>query len=278
MTESLLSAVGVAESGSRARNRPASRAHVASDLGAAALTGGLVLGGASILWQWQGIPVGDLTRDPSNSLHYPPYIGSVSSFGIMLWTVTASLCIFTGVVSRSALSVRFGTSAFFLSSGMLTALLMLDDLFLFHEKVFPVLMHIPEYVTLSSYVLLVGGYLVVFRREILRTDFSVLLVAGGLLAAAMVADTFPNRAADTSIQFLIEDGLKFLGIATWFTYYCRLCLEEMLRLVRPTSAAFSPETTSGLNRSAQRPPPQEISPGVPANKKRIRDMPGYSGI
>lgn len=185
-----------------------------------------VLGCAVIIWQWKGIPIGNLTRDPSNILSSPFYLGAISSLGIMLWTATASICIFTGFIcQRSGKNLEL--SHFLLASGLLTTVLMFDDLFLFHEIVFPHRLHVPEYVVYGVYILAPLSLLACYWRLILRTEFPLFVAAGCFLGASMLADTLTNVSADTSIKFLIEDGLKLFGIMSWFIYYVRLCLAEL---------------------------------------------------
>lgn len=182
-----------------------------------------ILGGAVVLWQWKGIPIGDLTRDPANILNAAFYIGSISSIGILMWTATASLCLFTGFLGWREFP-HSALSRFLIASGLLTAALLFDDLFLFHEKVFPHRLHIPEYVLYSTYAFTGLAFLFIFRRVIKSTRFLVLFAAGGFLGISMIVDTLTNNAQDTSIKFLVEDGLKFFGIVSWFAYYVQICL------------------------------------------------------
>ena len=185
-----------------------------------------VLSAAVILWQWKGIPLGNLTRDPSNILNSPFYLGAISSFGIMLWTATATLCIFTGTIGRHTAS-NSDICNFLVASGLFTAALMLDDLFLFHEKFFPYYLHIPEYAVYSIYLLTGVAFFLFFRKFIFQTNFLMLFAAAFFLGLSIVADTLTNNIEDTSIKFLIEDGLKLFGIMNWFMYYVHLCIGEI---------------------------------------------------
>jgi len=104
---------------------------------------------------------------------------------------------------------------------------MFDDLFLFHDQVFPHRLNIPEYFVYGVYILAPLSLLAYYRRLILSTEFPLFVAAGCFLGASMLADTLTNASADTSIKFLIEDGLKLFGIMSWFIYYVRLCLAEL---------------------------------------------------
>ncbi len=192
-------------------------------LAATYAAGTAVLGGAVVLYLWKGIPIGNLTRDPANVLDFPFYYGAISSLGILLWGATATLCGFTALALDGA-GVR---SRFLYASAALSGLLLLDDLFLLHEIVFPQKLHLPELLVYGAYA--AGGLLVFvwFRTVIWTTEYPLLLVAGGFLAVSLVADTATNDWPDASLKFLVEDGLKFFGIAGWFGYYARTCLGEL---------------------------------------------------
>ena len=55
----------------------------------------------------------------------------------------------------------------------------------------------------------------------------MLFAAAFFLGLSIVADTLTNNIEDTSIKFLIEDGLKLFGIMNWFMYYVHLCIGEI---------------------------------------------------
>lgn len=186
---------------------------------------GSVLVAAVILWQFAGIPLGNLTRDPSNILDYPFYLGAISSLGVMLWTSTIAVCLHTSLLLRLTSRDR-SIANMLLAAGLLTTALMLDDLFLFHEKFFPDYLRIPEYVVYSAYILGAGSFLLTFWRQILRSSYPILLAAGAFLGASMLSDHITNHYADTSIKFLIEDGLKLFGISAWATYFISTCVKE----------------------------------------------------
>ena len=71
-----------------------------------------------------------MTRDVSVLGNVNPFAGFLSSFGILLWAATSAICIFTSVIIKTQ---KFEL-LFFLSSGLLTLYLLIDDLFLIHEQ------------------------------------------------------------------------------------------------------------------------------------------------
>lgn len=199
-----------------------------------------IIGAVIAAWQIKDIPVGDFTRDPANTFDSAFYVGSVSYIGAILWTATATICLFASVILRSGDSdANSETIKFLFASGLLTAALLFDDLFLFHEIFFPRYFGIPDFVTFSTYAVVTLIYLYVFRRTILQTHFGVLILAGVLLGLAMVVDKLYDDSVDTSVKFLIEDGLKFVGIATWFVYYVRLAFDRCCAAVQGKETAQS---------------------------------------
>jgi hypothetical protein len=198
------------------------------DVAGAYLVAILILGTAVVLWLVKDIPIGYFTRDPANTFDYEFYIGSISNIGIILWTATATICIFAAKILRShqISGDQREIGNFLFASGLLTLALLFDDMFLLHENFFPQYLHIPDYLTFSAYAAITLSYLFFFRDVILKSHFLVLVMAGLLLGLSMIADKLMDDSADTSIKFLIEDGLKFFGITTWFVYYARLAIDQ----------------------------------------------------
>ncbi len=174
------------------------------------------------------IPIGNLTRDPAGTLHFPFYYGAISHAGILLWCATATMCLFSVLALR-----RHATGAslerFFLASTAVTLMLLFDDLFLFHETVFPHYLGIPELVTYIAYVLAIGSYVVVFRRTLMKAEFLLLLSAGVFLGSSIIADRIflAFGSAETGTMYFIEDGLKLVGIACWAAFFARLSLHQV---------------------------------------------------
>jgi len=95
------------------------------------------------------IPISYFTRDPSAIMGAPFFIGLFSNVGILFWCSSAAICLFTFAVLRKDFDNR-ELSSFFLFSGLITSILLLDDLFLFHEEVCLKYLHIPEEVVLPD--------------------------------------------------------------------------------------------------------------------------------
>jgi hypothetical protein len=173
---------------------------------------------AILLLHWgKGIPIGYLTRDPALVVNIPIYIGSFSIIGILLWFSAAALCLFSApLVSHPKDN---SLQQFLLMSGLFTLLLVLDDLFLLHEEVFPKYVGIPERVVEASYGILMLLYLFKFRAVIFKTEFLLFGLALGLFGFSLGLDVLPQNIY---FRHLLEDGSKFAGIVTWLVYFARV--------------------------------------------------------
>jgi len=167
-----------------------------------------------------GIKVSKFTRDPVQVLDGPAYIGVYSNIGILIWTAAAAGCFFSGGL-LSRVPEMLPVAKFFFVSGGITSVLVLDDMFMFHEVVFPEYLGIWEALIAPSYAVMILFYLFSFRHYILKTDYIILglaLICFGFSASidivAMVAGEFHG-------VHLLEDGFKLLGIVGWSTYMLR---------------------------------------------------------
>jgi hypothetical protein len=161
-------------------------------------------------------PIGFFTADPASALSAErcswdcSYAGVVSNLGALGWAATAATCFLVAALLARIAGAPPRRSPF-LWAGVVTTALLVDDLFMVHEFLY--FRGVPE---LAVFALLGAGvvaYLVAFRSFLLRTDFSLLVVAGALFLVSVVVDAL------TSGQHLIEDGPKFVAIMTWAVYF-----------------------------------------------------------
>jgi hypothetical protein len=154
-----------------------------------------------------GTDIAAFTHDANALRRLPFYAGLLSNVGVMLWAATAGVCLFCAAVQGR------GQRAFFLLGGLLTAVLLLDDLFMLHGEVFDAVLGVPEPLTYATYVAAAAGYLLAFRRKILSTAFVPLAASLALFGVSVVCDVaFPQHE-------LLEDGCKLLGIGCWSAYF-----------------------------------------------------------
>jgi hypothetical protein len=170
----------------------------------------------SILFQ---ISITSFTRDVTAIANIHPLSGILSTLGILLWCVAASVTLFTAFILRHYEQVK--SFKFIFSSSLLSTYLMLDDAFLFHEGLAFRYFAIDEKVVLLTLGIAVLAYLVLFRQIILKTKYSVLLLAFVFLTISVLTDGIldPWFWSLGHWEYFIEDGFKWLGIVSWCSYY-----------------------------------------------------------
>ncbi|HVR28074.1 MAG TPA: hypothetical protein VMS86_00955 [Thermoanaerobaculia bacterium] len=169
-----------------------------------------------------GIPTENFLRDPAAITGAPPYVGLFSNVGVLLWAAAATICLFVAVLVGRSSGARL---AFWWYAGVLTLALLIDDLFLFHEVVFPYHLHVPEPLVYAAYGLATAGFLALFHRRILGTDAVLLGLALAWFAASLAVDHWGHLWLPRGF-FLVEDGLKLLGIVSWLLYFARTGYSE----------------------------------------------------
>ena len=169
-------------------------------------------------------PLATLFRDPAVLMSFHPFVGLISNMGILLWCAAGTLALF-GAAALWKSKFKNNVMVFLFWSALLTSFLMLDDLLLLHEEVLPGYFGIPEHLVFALYVALAALYLWRFRRQILSTDYALMIIALGFFAGSVFIDVLPTPPTD--ISFAIEDTLKFFGIIAWFGYFARTSFQEV---------------------------------------------------
>ncbi|HEV2124364.1 MAG TPA: hypothetical protein VGW38_16540, partial [Chloroflexota bacterium] len=124
-----------------------------------------VLGVSFVLALSYDVPISALLRDPAVTTSESGfYVGSLSNLGALLWASAAVCLTFAYMVLRTVAGDR-KMKNFLLASAVLTAMLSLDDFFLLHEEVYP-LIGIPEKVVYGIYLIVGVVYLARFRKTI----------------------------------------------------------------------------------------------------------------
>jgi hypothetical protein len=169
------------------------------------------------------VPLRRLMLDPTEVMHEPFYIGILANFGILLWTAAAAICLFMAVFLTDLVGKTWRD--FFLMSGLLTLLLLLDDLLRIHDEILPVYLGIKGDFIGIAYMGLVFLYLLRFRGLVFQHPYGFLVMALGFFAisaAADVATTILKDLFPTDDRLLLEDGTKLLGIASWLAHFAYL--------------------------------------------------------
>lgn len=143
-----------------------------------------------------------------------PDIGLVSNLGIVVWSVAAGVAFFVAVLLFGIRQQPGHVVKFFATTGALTIILAVDDLFLLHEEVL-VGIGISEMATLIAYGAAALGYFFIFRLQIYKSYFLVALAAAVFFAASLFLDrVFPIAPW----AGFFEDSAKFIGIWLWAAF------------------------------------------------------------
>lgn len=204
---------------------------------------GLIIGVGKYMYN---IPVGTFTREPNTTLNGTFYVGAFSNLGIILWTITATLCIFSATyLKRYDPDSRF--RLFMLHAGILTTILLLDDTYMWHEDMFPGYLGIKQYIIYAIYFVYTLYFLINFRKVIFKTEFIILLASLSLMSLSVLLDVLEDSekfsafllkqtgikvAKDSEIETLLEDTFKGMGILTWLIYFARVTIVNVLPPVK----------------------------------------------
>lgn len=161
------------------------------------------------------------------TVNEPLLTGFFSTLGILGWCATAAILVFTWAALPSSKS-----KGFYLHFGILTILLLLDDLFLLHERLEE--SGYPEESLLLAYALFLLFGLWHYQRHILASNFLTLGAAFGLFTLSVGIDVIQFRLEQLigPVRIVLEDGFKFLGIVAWLGYFARMAYDA---LRQPTS-------------------------------------------
>ena len=192
------------------------------------------------------IGISVFTRDPAVIASDPkiiplidpkhnPFIGIISQIGILFWCITASFCLFCSAAISHKKDIYLNLISFLRHFGYLTSFLLLDDLLMLHESIFPELLKIPEEVTYSCYAFVGIWGLIKFRKTIMQTEWIILLLSFSWFFCSIFIDLLAEVLSFSNnwqhLQYLLEDGFKLLGIVSWFYYFLRVCLNSVKMLI-----------------------------------------------
>ena len=155
-----------------------------------------------------------VVRDLAQTCGYPIGVGMISNIGILLWGAAASICLFTSFLE----SINRESSKLLLLGGIFSSLLCIDDFFLLHDRyVGPDFLYL-TYLAISIFLL------IRFQKILKKIGFFNLLIAILFLGLSVFFDGVIQNIFNQSYEFtqLIEEGFKFIGIACWLNFWCKV--------------------------------------------------------
>lgn len=176
-----------------------------------------------------------LMRDLVITARLPVFAGFVPQVEAILWSASLTVCILTWVVLRRRGGEFDRSKRFLLQFGILTAVLMVDDIFLFHGEIAPKQLNIDKNIVIAAYLVMVCAFVYSSRREILSSEYLLLTLALGLFAVSILLDALPLQYLSLprllgQFRFFLEDGFKFAGTATWLTYFFRYAVGQIEKI------------------------------------------------
>jgi len=183
-------------------------------LGLAALPALVVYVGGLLISRSAGIDDLELViRDLAQTCDYPLGVGLLSNLGYLLWAGSAAIALFT-VFSGLAAAAGRRVRELLLCGGVFSLLLCLDDMFLLHDKYIGVDF---LYITYAIFAALI---LFRFRDLVIWLGGPSFPVAVVLLGGSVIFDKIQRYVPGGLKEGqLLEEGLKFIGIACWFFFW-----------------------------------------------------------
>src|SRR5690554_231839 len=197
----------------------------------------IILVAIEMISQIYQVPIKKLTSDPALIANIPPLYGVLSNLGIVLWCGAIFSSALAAMVLRSIWKKQL--YLFLLYSSLLSAYLMLDDLFQFHENLSSVigLNQKVVYIFLGAAVI---TYIIYFRITLFQTNIILLVIAIAFLSLSVLADTIVYKIYGSQLGdwlYLIEDGAKWLGIVFWSYYFFYTSIQFILKNTEAPSSA-----------------------------------------
>lgn len=153
----------------------------------------------------------------------PRYGGWFGSFGVLGWSLTAAISGLGAEVMRRRQQPR--ESTFLVASTVLSAGLLLDDLFLVHSTL------APQYLGISKPAVLLGIVIIAllwasafWRRLLTDPDLPILIWAAGWYGLALLIDGYGEFIGWGGVR---EQAAKLIGVSTWLVFFWRTTLRSV---------------------------------------------------
>ncbi len=174
----------------------------------------------SYVWS---IPIEHFTKDLAALTRVHPLISVISSLGAFMYVAATAICLFAWTVAARLPGTR---PDFLLQGGLLSLYLAVDDFYMFHEFVLPRYLGLDEKVVYAALALAILAFLHAHRSRIMSLNPVLLMAALACFAVSVMSDVLGEslKSLMGSMQFLLEDGSKFIGISLWAAWFIAAAL------------------------------------------------------
>ena len=159
-------------------------------------------------------------RDLAQTCGTPAGVGLLSNLGYLLWLAAAAVALFTAYSGQPG--VRGKQYELLACGGWFSFILCIDDMFLLHDR------YIGQTFLYVVYMVFAALIAMRYRRQLMASRGELFLLAVALLGASIGIDQFQR---DLPFKYetvqLVEEGAKFLGIATWVLYWWQASTQSL---------------------------------------------------
>ena len=159
-------------------------------------------------------------RDLAQTCGTPAGVGLLSNLGYLLWLAAAAVALFTAYSGQPG--VRGKQYELLACGGWFSFILCIDDMFLLHDR------YIGQTFLYVVYMVFAALIATRYRRQLMASRGELLLLAVALLGASIGIDQFQR---DLPFKYetvqLVEEGAKFLCIATWVLYWWQASTQSL---------------------------------------------------
>ena len=159
-------------------------------------------------------------RDLAQTCGTPAGVGLLSNLGYLLWLAAGAVALFTAYSGQPG--VRGKQYELLACGGWFSFILCIDDMFLLHDR------YIGQTFLYVVYMVFAALIATRYRRQLMASRGELFLLAVALLGASIGIDQFQR---DLPFKYetvqLVEEGAKFLGIATWVLYWWQASAQSL---------------------------------------------------
>ncbi len=163
------------------------------------------------------LPLGSLLEDPPSIFGYNQFIGFTTYMGVIVLSAGMGAAILLSLFRPQTNKKK--ASQVVIGLALITLFLIIDDLFLLHERVFTGLLQVGERRIFLIYMSLFAVFLYIFRKELVDNSFIFFLVSIMLFALSLAADLLSDKislpAAMADTVEILEEGSKLGGYLFW---------------------------------------------------------------